>query len=113
MVGVVFLGLGEVQHQHEHISVDLVYERLAPLARWAMELGSLVLSVLLASVVTWQLLAYAGRMLSSGEATTVLALPIAPALGVAALGFGIFSLALLIDALAALRARPPLRSSQP
>jgi len=97
MVGIVFLGLGQAQHRHEHVTIDLAYERLPSAGRRALDLFSLAAGVLLALQVTWQLIAYLERVRASGEVTGVLGLPVYPAVGVAALGFCLLGVALLTD----------------
>jgi TRAP-type C4-dicarboxylate transport system permease small subunit len=95
MAGIAFLGLAHAQHLGEHITIDLLYERLPPSGRRALDRLSRLVSLLVAGTVTWQLLGYLGRMRASGETTGVLGLPVYPAVGLAGAGFGLFALALL------------------
>jgi TRAP-type transport system small permease protein len=100
MAAIAFLGLAHAQHLGEHITIDLLYERLPPFGRRALDGLSRLVSSLVAGAVTWQLLGYLGRMQASGEVTGVLGLPVYPAVGLAGAGFGLFTLALLGDLLA-------------
>jgi TRAP-type C4-dicarboxylate transport system permease small subunit len=109
MVGIVFLALGEAQHQQQQITIDLVYERLPSVGRRALDILALAMSVSLTLLVTWQLIIYLERARSSGEVTGVLGLSVYPAVGVAAFGVGLFSLAVLGDLVTALGVGPRLR----
>ncbi len=95
MAGIAFLGLAHAQFLGEHITIDLLYERLSPAGRLVLDRLSRLVSPLVAGVVTWQLLGYFGRMRVSGEVTGVLGLPVYPAVGLAGAGFALFTLALL------------------
>jgi TRAP-type C4-dicarboxylate transport system permease small subunit len=95
MAGIAFLGLAHAQHLGEHITIDLLYERLPPAGRRALDRLSRLVSLVVAGAITWQLLGYLGRMRASGEVTGVLGLPVYPAVGLAGAGFGLFALALL------------------
>jgi TRAP-type C4-dicarboxylate transport system permease small subunit len=105
MAGIAFLGLAHTQHLGEHITIDLLYERLPRSGRLALDRLSRLVSLVVAGAVTWQLLGYAGRVRAGGEVSGVLGLPVYPAVALACAGFGLFTLALLGDLLGEGRGR--------
>jgi TRAP-type transport system small permease protein len=98
MVGVTFLGLGEAQARTEHITIDLIYEHLGERGRWLLDRVARLVSLVLAIAIGWQLVVYAARVRADQEVSGVLGLPLYLAVGVAAGGFVLFALALLVDA---------------
>jgi hypothetical protein len=69
-----------------------------------LDLFALTGTVSLALLVTWQLVADLERVRAGGEVMGVLDLPTYPAVAVAAVGFGLFGLASLVDLATALGA---------
>jgi TRAP-type C4-dicarboxylate transport system permease small subunit len=97
MVGVAFLGLAEAQTRAEHITIDLLYERLGRTSRRLLDHFARLVSLLVTGAVAWQLTGHALRLQADREVSGVLAVPLFIAVGVAAVGFGLFALALLVD----------------
>lgn len=78
LAAVIFLGLPAVALAEEHVTVDLVTDRMPPrLQPWRLALAGLFSAVVLA-VVTWRIWIYAGQIGSYGGATNSLRIPIAP-----------------------------------
>jgi len=97
MVGVAFLGLGEAQARMEHITIDLLHERLPQRGRSIVERFARLASLGLTLAIGWQLAMYAARARGEGEVSGVLGLPLYLAIGVASAGFVLFGLALVTD----------------
>ncbi|MCA0043936.1 TRAP transporter small permease [Celeribacter litoreus] len=78
LAATIFLGLGAVSLREEHVTVDLVTDRLpAFIQPWRIALSGLFSGVVLA-LVSWRLWVYAAQIGSYGGSTTNLAIPIAP-----------------------------------
>jgi TRAP-type C4-dicarboxylate transport system permease small subunit len=97
MVGVAFLGLGEAQARAEHITIDLLHERLGALSRRLLNRFARIASFLVTLAIGWQLIVYATRLRADHEVSGVLGIPLFLVVGVAAVGFGLFALALVVD----------------
>ncbi|NIY94792.1 TRAP transporter small permease [Salipiger sp. HF18] len=78
LAAVVFLGLPAVALADEHVTVDLVTDRLPRAAQpWRLAAAGLFSAVVLA-VVAWRVWVYASQIGGYGGTTTTLAIPIAP-----------------------------------
>lgn len=78
LVAVIFIGLPAVSLDRDHVSVDLVTERLpAWIQPWRELATSLIVAVVL-GVVAWRIWVYAGQIAGYGGTTNSLHLPIAP-----------------------------------
>ncbi|MBU2962431.1 TRAP transporter small permease [Citreicella sp. C3M06] len=78
LAAVIFLGLPAVALAEEHVSVDLLTDRMPPWVQpWRLALAGVFSGVVLA-LVTWRIWIYAGQIGSYGGATNSLRLPIAP-----------------------------------
>ncbi|MCR8546198.1 TRAP transporter small permease [Salipiger sp. P9] len=78
LAAVVFLGLPAVALADEHVTVDLLTERMPRwLHPWRLALTGLV-SALVLSIVAWRVWVYSGQIGGYGGTTTTLAIPIAP-----------------------------------
>ena len=78
LAAVVFLGLSAVALADEHVTVDLVTDRLPRAAQpWRLAAAGLFSAVVLA-VVAWRVWVYASQIGGYGGTTTTLAIPIAP-----------------------------------
>jgi TRAP-type C4-dicarboxylate transport system permease small subunit len=97
MVGVAFLGLGEAQARAEHITIDLLYERLSFSSRRMLDRFARLASLLMTLAIAWQLIAYSLRLRTDQEASGVLGVQLSFIVAVAAVGFGVFALALMVD----------------
>jgi TRAP-type C4-dicarboxylate transport system permease small subunit len=98
MVAVVFLALGEAQARSEHITIDLVHDRIGDRGRVLVRRFARVLSLVATVAIAWQLALYAGRVRAAHEVSGVLGVPLHLAVGVAVAGFALFALAVVIDA---------------
>jgi TRAP-type C4-dicarboxylate transport system permease small subunit len=90
---VVFLGLAYSEDLGDHITIDLIYVRVGPRARVALDLFSNVFSIAIVGLVSWQLFRYVLFTRRSGEDTGTLDWPIWPFVLVAAIGSALYALA--------------------
>ena len=78
LAAVIFLGLPAVALSEEHVTVDLLTDRMpARVQPWRLALAGLFSGVVLAAV-TWRIWIYAGQIGAYGGLTNSLRLPIAP-----------------------------------
>ena len=109
LVVVVFLGLAHAEDLGDHISVDILYVRVGPRAKAAMNLFAQVLSVFVLALVTRQLVQFAIRQADAGAETPTLEWPIWPFIIISAFGSALYALAVLNKiVLTALREPPEL-----
>lgn len=106
LVAIVFLALGRVEDRGEHIAVDLVVDRLP--RRWwrAARVVAGLVSVVVVTLVTWQLYEFAGRMRTGDYVTGVLAIPIYPVALLAVAGALAYALAAVTSVLTLIRDDP-------
>ncbi|EIE52443.1 C4-dicarboxylate ABC transporter substrate-binding protein [Salipiger aestuarii] len=78
LAAVIFLGLPAVALAEEHVSVDLLTDRMPPWVQpWRLALAGVFSGVVL-GLVTWRIWIYAGQIGAYGGLTNSLRLPIAP-----------------------------------
>jgi TRAP-type C4-dicarboxylate transport system permease small subunit len=107
MAVIVALGLPYGAVLGAHVAVDLFAKFLdRPALRWLDALIHFAGAVLLA-VVAWRTVLYALGSYRFGDATNMMAIPKYPFQLVTAAGAALFALVLLVQAVNALRARPP------
>lgn len=94
MVLIVFLAFGYAQHKEDHVVIDLLYTRMPKLLQRFVYLLSSLISLVVVSLMAWQLYVYSGRMLAGNYTTAVLRIPLQPMVLVAAVGAGCLALAL-------------------
>lgn len=75
---IVFLGIGITTHAHGHITVDLVTARLTATWRQRLEILTRLASLVLASLMCWQLWVVAADTVSNNLLTPVWELPVYP-----------------------------------
>lgn len=86
LVVVVFLAVARSEDMGDHITIDLVYERVGKRFKLFLDLFADVLTVLIVSLLSYQLYQFVLRNQSSGAETPVLDLPVWPFVLVAAIG---------------------------
>lgn len=97
LVIVVMTSLGYGQLKKVYIDITFLFSRLPGLMQKILLLFNSLLSLVLFSLVFWQMLKLAQRMAAGGEFTSVLRMPVHPWIIVAAIGVLFFCLALLWD----------------
>ena len=95
LVVVVYLGLAYSEDLGDHITVDLIYERIGPRTRVVFDYFAWALSVVVLSLMSFQLYHFALRQRESGAQTPVLEWPIWPFAIVAAFGTALYAVAVL------------------
>jgi TRAP-type transport system small permease protein len=103
MVFLVFGAFAVTELSHGHVDVDVVVTRMPPRVQAACETFAALLSVGFWGAITWRTAVHAQNVGAAGETTPNLGLPITPFVWTAALGCGLFTLALLTRLLSALR----------
>lgn len=94
---VVFTSLGYGQIRKVYISITFFFSRLPSFLQKIILVFNYLLSLVLFSLIFWQLLNYAGRMSAAGEFTSVLRMPLHPWIIIASVGVLFFCLVLLWD----------------
>jgi TRAP-type C4-dicarboxylate transport system permease small subunit len=97
LVVVVYLGFAHAEHQGDHVSVDLVYDRLGLTFRRIADVMARAVSLVIVGLVTWQLWRYAGVQEAGQYTTAVLEWRIHWFVRVAAVGAALLWLALLTE----------------
>lgn len=100
---IVFISLGHTQIEKVNISINFFFQRFPRLVQKTLDLLTSLLSVVLFSLVFWQMLKYAGRLADAGQYTTVLRLPMHPWVLIAAAGALLLCLALAWDLIEAIK----------
>jgi TRAP-type transport system small permease protein len=104
VVVLVYLGLARTESQDAHISVDLLYIRLGVRAKLALRVFAGVVSVAVLTVMTWRLWVYAGSLEAGGYTTGIRRIPLYPVALLGVIGSAMFTVALFVNGLVALRA---------
>lgn len=94
---VVFTSLGYGQLKKVYIQITFFFSRFPVLVQKVLQVFNYLLTLVLFSLVFWQMLKYAERMSAAGEFTSVLRLPVHPWIIIAAVGVFFFGLTLLWD----------------
>lgn len=78
LCAVIFLGLGAVSLAEDHVTVDLLTDKLPQTVQPFRQALTGVLSGVILLVVAWRIWIYAGQIGGYGGSTTSLSIPIAP-----------------------------------
>jgi TRAP-type transport system small permease protein len=105
MTMVVFLSLAYTTAMKGHISIDLLVSHLPAKARAVSDIITSFLSLGINVLITWQCFVYALEMWRSNDTSSTINVPIYPFVFVAAIGFGLMSLILLVNFFNALSQR--------
>lgn len=104
MVMIIYLGFGYAQHSGDHVTVDLLYERLGRIGRTLLDLVSGVFSIVVIGVIVWRLWEWALILQARGYITQSLGWPLAPAGFVGVAGAAFYLLAAAATAVVQIRA---------
>jgi TRAP-type C4-dicarboxylate transport system permease small subunit len=110
MVLIVYMGFGYAEHQGDHISVDLLYERSGRTARLGLTVLNGLVGFFVMGLVAWQLYQYAGVLSGGGYESSILKVPQAPLALIAVGATVVFVLAMLATAIVGYRALREERS---
>ncbi|MEN1761968.1 TRAP transporter small permease [Anoxynatronum sibiricum] len=94
---IVFPALGVAQLEKENIGITIVYDRLGLTVRKVLDVLIAVVSLVLFSIVFWQMIKHAQRIQASGLITSVLRMPVHPWILAGAAGVFVLVLVLIID----------------
>jgi TRAP-type C4-dicarboxylate transport system permease small subunit len=106
MIGIVYLGMAYAQHRNNHISVDLLYNRLGSRVRLVLDGFATTLSVVVLGVLAWQLHQYAAVLEAGNRVTASRGIPLHPFAFVAIVGIAALVLAFVSTFAERLRAVP-------
>lgn len=107
LVGVMFLGLAEVQARHGHVIVDITERFLPKNARLVMDTSAMGVALVIMSIVTWISAVEGWESLVTGEYIMgAVNLPIWPARLFLTMGAGLYSLRLLRDLITSIKVKP-------
>lgn len=110
MVLVVYLGFGYAEHQGDHISVDLLYERAGRIPRLVLTIANGLVGFFVMGLLAWQLYQYAGVLAQGGYESSILQVPLAPLAMIAVAATVLFVFAMLATAIVSFRALREERS---
>lgn len=100
---IVYLGVGLVTHENEHVSADVVTSRLPHGLRAAVGLATNVLALAFLAVMVWRVWLRAADLLAKGDITQIWRIPIWPVAFAMAFGAVFFISGVLLHILAAPR----------
>jgi TRAP-type C4-dicarboxylate transport system permease small subunit len=100
---IVYLGVGLVTHENEHVSADVVTLRLSHWLRAAVGLATNVLALAFLAVMVWRVWLRAADLLAKGDITQIWHIPIWPVAFVMAFGAVFFISGVLLHMLGALQ----------
>jgi TRAP-type C4-dicarboxylate transport system permease small subunit len=96
LVFVVFLAVAHSEDMGDHITIDLIYERIGPRSKMVMDLFADIFSIVVVALLSYQLYHFVLRNQASGAETPVLDLPIWPFVMIAALGTALYTVSTVI-----------------
>ncbi len=89
--------LGYSQFEKVHVKIEFLIEKLSNRMIKVIKSSTLFISFCFFSMVTWQLMLYAGRLKATGAESGVLKVPTSYLVYVLAFGFGVFTIVMLVD----------------
>lgn len=95
MIGIVYLGMAYAQDNGNHIAVDLLYNRMPKPVRIVLDWFATLLSLVVLSVLAWQLYEYAGVLEQGDRVTASRGISLYPAAYVGIVGVAAFALAFI------------------
>ena len=100
---IVYLGVGLVTHDNEHVSADVVTSRLSDRLRAAVGLATNLLALAFLAVMVWRVWLRAADLLAKGDITQIWHVPIWPVAFAVAFGGVFFITGVLFHLLVALQ----------
>lgn len=94
---VIFLSIAYCGIKGGHISIDIVVSKFPRRIETIIVTVMYFFSMVMSGVLTWQFIVYAMKLSRTGDVSIILELPTYPFIFIGALGFALFTLALLID----------------
>lgn len=104
MLAVVYLGFAYAQHEGDHISVDLLYQRVGSRTRAVFDGIAAVLSIVILTLLAWQVYVFSFGLQAGGHRTAVRRIPLHPMAYIVMIGAVAFVLALIATSVESVRA---------
>lgn len=102
LLGIVYSALGYAQVKGDHISIDVLTSRFRPRARYILDTVVYLVCAAMAVVLSWRAFVRGQRLITEGDYSGVLHIPVYPFLFLIGVGMIVFALALLFSALQSL-----------
>lgn len=106
LVVVVYVALAHSEDMGDHITIDLVYERVGKRAKLFLDIVSDLLTIVIVSLISFQLYHFGLRNIASGAETPVRDWPLWPFVFVASLGAALYALSTVVRVVLRLRGAP-------
>lgn len=104
---VVFFAVAHSEDMGDHITIDLVYERVGNRSKMVMNVFADIVTIAIMGLLAFQLYHFALRNLDSGAETPVLDWPIWPFVFVACFGAGLYAISTVLRLFLRLSGREP------
>jgi len=102
---VIAFALGYTQKRKDHIVVDILTQRFPKQVNRVLDAISYFITTIFFAIVSWQVFVWGMKISKSGEVSETLKIVFHPIIYCVALGFAVFSLALIIDFLKSLKGK--------
>lgn len=96
MIGIVYFAFAHAYTQDDHVTVDLLYERLPRLGKTALDVVAALATIPILAILAWQLLEHRAVLEAGGRVTHTLGLPLHPVAWIAVVGTAVFGLAVVV-----------------
>jgi TRAP-type C4-dicarboxylate transport system permease small subunit len=106
LVVVVFLAVAHSEDMGDHITIDLIYERMGKRTRLFLDLFSDLLTIVLLALIAYQLYQFGLRTMDSGAETPVLDWPQWPFVFIASFGAALYTLSTVMRLVLRLKGEP-------
>jgi TRAP-type transport system small permease protein len=94
---IVFASIGYTELRKEHIRIDVLTARFPKKVQAWLDVVIYLMMIIMFSLVAWQSILYAGRLINGHDVSGVLSIPVYPFLIVVAIGSIIYTLALVVS----------------
>ncbi len=102
---VIAFALGYTQKRKDHIVVDILTEKFPKRVNRILDGISYLVTTIFFAIVSWQVFVWGMKISRSGEVSETLKIIFHPFIYCVALGFGVFSLTLILDFLKTLKGK--------
>jgi TRAP-type C4-dicarboxylate transport system permease small subunit len=106
LVAVVFLAVAHSEDKGDHITIDLIYERVGERTKQILDVFSDLLTIAVLGLMSFQLYHFGRRNLVSGAETPVLDWPIWPFVFIAAIGAALYTISTVMRLVLRLSGEP-------
>lgn len=106
LVVVVFLAVAHSEDMGDHITIDLIYERLGKRLRMVLDLFADLFTLVVVALLSYQLYQFVARNQATGAETPVLDLPVWPFVLVASIGAAFYVVSTVMRIVLRLKGAP-------